>query len=71
MGKSDWPRYTEEEPETYEPAELEKLFKACDAEERLWYEFFLMTVWCGRRASAADLGWFEAPLPGAPRISLG
>ena len=43
VGKNDWPRYTEEEPEMYEPAELDKLFKACDAEERLWYEFFLMT----------------------------
>ena len=43
VGKNDWPRYTEEEPEMYEPEELNKLFKACDAEERLWYEFFLMT----------------------------
>jgi integrase/recombinase XerD len=42
-GKNDWPRYTEEEPEMYEQTELDKLFKACDAEERLWYEFFLMT----------------------------
>jgi integrase/recombinase XerD len=41
--KGDWPRYTEEEPEMYEQAELEKLFKACNEEERLWYEFFLMT----------------------------
>ena len=23
--------------------ELEKLFAVCDEEERLWYEFFLMT----------------------------
>jgi integrase/recombinase XerD len=43
VGKNDWPRYTEEEPETYEQEELDKLFKACDDEERLWYEFFLMT----------------------------
>ncbi|MBI3475371.1 MAG: site-specific integrase [Acidobacteria bacterium] len=43
VGKNDWPRYTEEEPEIYEPEELKKLFAACDAEERLWYEFFLMT----------------------------
>jgi integrase len=43
VGKNDWPRYTEEEPEMYEQEELDKLFKACDAEERLWYEFFLMT----------------------------
>lgn len=43
VGKNDWPRYTEEEPEIYEQEELDKLFAACDAEERLWYEFFLMT----------------------------
>jgi integrase len=43
VGKNDWPRYTEEEPEMYEQSDLDKLFKACDAEERLWYEFFLMT----------------------------
>ena len=42
-GKNDWPRYTEEEPEIYEQEELNRLFAACDAEERLWYEFFLMT----------------------------
>lgn len=42
-GKNDWPRYTEEEPETYEPEDLDKLFAACDNEERLWFEFFLMT----------------------------
>ena len=43
VGKNDWPRYTEEEPEIYEQEELDKLFASCDAEERLWYEFFLMT----------------------------
>jgi integrase/recombinase XerD len=42
-GKNDWPRYTEEEPEVYEQEELDKLFAVCDAEEQLWYEFFLMT----------------------------
>ena len=36
-------RIREEEPEMYEQAELDKLFKACDDEERLWFEFFLMT----------------------------
>ena len=30
-GKNDWPRYTEEEPEMYEQADLDKLFKSCDA----------------------------------------
>ena len=43
VGKNDWPRYTEEEPEMYEQQELDKLFKACTEEERLWFEFFLMT----------------------------
>jgi len=41
--KNDWPRYTEEEPEIYEREELSTLFGACDEEERLWFEFFLMT----------------------------
>jgi integrase len=43
VGKNDWPRFTEEEPEIYEREELDKLFAKCAAEERLWYEFFLMT----------------------------
>src|ERR1022692_3855367 len=43
VGKNDWPRFTEEAPEIYEKKELDKLFAACDPEERLWYEFFLMT----------------------------
>jgi integrase len=43
VGKNDWPRYTEEEPEIYEDEEFEQLFAVCDAEERLWFEFFLMT----------------------------
>jgi integrase/recombinase XerD len=43
VGKNDWPRYTEQEPEMYEQTELDKLFNVCDAEERLWYEFFMMT----------------------------
>jgi integrase len=43
VDKNDWPRFVEEEPEVYEQDELNKLFRACTAEERLWYEFFLMT----------------------------
>ena len=43
VDKNDWPRFVEEEPEVYEREELDKLFKACNVEERLWYEFFLMT----------------------------
>jgi integrase/recombinase XerD len=43
VGKRDRPVFTLEEPEVYEREELDALFAACDAEERLWFEFFLMT----------------------------
>jgi integrase/recombinase XerD len=43
VGKNDWPRYVEEEPQIYEREELNKLLAACNREEQLWYEFFLMT----------------------------
>jgi integrase/recombinase XerD len=43
VDKNDWPRYTQQEPEVYEREELDTLFAACDPDERLWFEFFLMT----------------------------
>jgi integrase len=43
VNKNDWPRFVEEEPEVYEKKELDKLLDACEEEERLWFEFFLMT----------------------------
>ena len=43
VGKNDWPRFVEEEPEVYEKEELDTLFAKCDGKERLWFEFFLMT----------------------------
>jgi integrase/recombinase XerD len=39
----DWPQYVEEEPEIYEQETLDKFFAACDEDERLLFEFFLMT----------------------------
>jgi integrase/recombinase XerD len=42
-GKNDRPRFVEEEPEVYEREELDQLFVVCAAQERLWFEFFLMT----------------------------
>jgi integrase/recombinase XerD len=33
VGKNDWPRYTEEEPEVYERAEPDTWFAACDAKD--------------------------------------
>ena len=41
--KGDAPRFVEEEPEVYDKEDLKKFFAACDAEERLWFEFFSMT----------------------------
>jgi integrase/recombinase XerD len=43
VGKNDWPRFTEQEPEIYEREEIDTLLAACNDEERLWFEFFLMT----------------------------
>lgn len=43
VGKNDRPRYVEDEPEVYEREDLETFFAACDSDERLWFEFFLMT----------------------------
>lgn len=39
----DWPQYVEEEPEIYEQDFLDKFFAECTEEERLLFEFFLMT----------------------------
>jgi integrase/recombinase XerD len=43
VGKNDWPRYGEDEPEIYEREDLNKFFAACEGNEGLWFEFFLMT----------------------------
>jgi integrase len=43
VSKGDWPQFTEEEPEIYEKEDLEKFFSACKEDERIWFEFFLMT----------------------------
>lgn len=41
--KNDWPRFVEDEPEIYEREDLNEFFAACEPDERLWFEFFLMT----------------------------
>lgn len=40
---ADWPKFVEEEPEVYEQEDLAKLHSVSGAEERLWWNFFLMT----------------------------
>lgn len=49
--KGDWPKFTEEELEIYEREDLDRFFAACTDEERLWFDFFLMTVERGRLRS--------------------
>jgi integrase len=63
VGKNDWPRFVEEEPEVYEKEELDALFKACNAEERLWFEFFLMTGM--REQEVMHCSWEDVNLSGA------
>jgi len=41
--KRDWPKYVTQEPESYEDDELEQFFAACDPEEKVFFEFYLMT----------------------------
>jgi len=41
--KRDWPKYVEREPESYDDEDLEKFFAACDPEEKIFFEFYLMT----------------------------
>ena len=43
VAKNDWPRFVEDEPEVYEREDLDTFFAACDANERVWFEFFLKT----------------------------
>ena len=43
VGKKDWPKYVEAEPEAYEQEELEKFFTFCNEEEWAYFKFFLMT----------------------------
>jgi integrase/recombinase XerD len=43
VNKNDWPKFTQEEPEIYEREEITKFLARCEPNERLWFEFFLMT----------------------------
>ncbi|MGA7926680.1 MAG: site-specific integrase [Candidatus Sulfotelmatobacter sp.] len=61
VGKNDWPRYVEEEPEVYEREDLDTLFVACSAQERLWFEFFLMTGM--REQEVMHCSWDDINLP--------
>jgi integrase/recombinase XerD len=43
LRKGDWPRYTEEDPESYTKEELKKFFAVCTPDEYLLFQFFLQS----------------------------
>jgi integrase/recombinase XerD len=43
LRKGDWPRYTEEEPESYTKEELKRFFQTCTPDESLLFQFFLQS----------------------------
>jgi integrase/recombinase XerD len=61
--KGDWPRFVEKAVKVYEKDTLDTLFEACDADERLWYEFFLMTGM--REQEVMHCSWSDVNLKGA------
>jgi integrase/recombinase XerD len=65
--KGDWPSYTEQEPEIYEPDEQAKLFAACDDRERLLFRFFLYT---GFRDQEAQFTTWRDVNPTASTVSV-
>jgi integrase/recombinase XerD len=68
--KGDWPVYTEEEPETYEPEELTQLFAACTPKERLLFRFLLYSGFREQEATYftwKDLGTSTAAVRHKPQ----
>jgi integrase/recombinase XerD len=59
-GKRDWPKYVHQEPESYEDDELDKFFAACTAEEKVFFEFFLMTGF--RKKEVTYVCWSDVDL---------
>jgi integrase/recombinase XerD len=58
--KRDWPKYVQQEPDSYEDEELAKFFAACDEEERVFFEFYLMTGF--RKKEVTYCGWSDVDL---------
>jgi integrase/recombinase XerD len=63
----DVPVFTEELPEIYEPEELDALVAACTEQERLWFEFFLMTGM--REQEVMHVCWKDIKADGVVRVS--
>jgi integrase/recombinase XerD len=60
LTKTDKVRYVLSEPEIYDEEQLEAFFAACDEEERVFFEFLLMTGF--RKKEAAFVEWRDVDL---------
>jgi integrase/recombinase XerD len=60
LQKTDKVRFVQGEPEVYDEEQLEKFFAACDSEERVFFEFLLMTGF--RKKEAAFVEWRDVDL---------
>jgi integrase len=60
LEKKDKVKYTLSEPEVYDDEQLEKFFAVCDEEERVFFEFLLMTGF--RKKEAAFVEWRDVDL---------
>lgn len=58
--KRDWPKYVQSEPESYDDDELESFFAASDDEERVYFEFYLMTGF--RKKEVVYCRWADVDL---------
>lgn len=66
--KRDWPKYVTQEPESYEDEELQKFFAVCDLEERVFFEFYLMTGF--RKKEVTFCTWSDVDLKnGVARVT--
>jgi integrase len=57
IGKGDWPKFTEEEPECYTQEELDKFFAKCTETETVWFEFFNKTAM--REQEVMHVSWAD------------
>lgn len=58
--KRDWPKYVQQEPESYEDEELAQFFAECDEEERVLFESYLMTGF--RKKEVTYYRWSDVDL---------
>jgi integrase/recombinase XerD len=60
LTKTDKVRYVQSEPEIYDADQLDAFFAACDSDERVFFEFLLMTGF--RKKEAAFVEWRDVDL---------